>query len=87
MLELGFDEVYHLQGGILNYLEQIPTAAPLTGALDETVPAPEETIDFHAEQPNPPMALPMGEEAGETTVDSPTGDDEDDLSAFFDSLQ
>lgn len=24
MLELGFDEVYHLQGGILNYLEQIP---------------------------------------------------------------
>ncbi len=26
MLELGFDEVYHLQGGILNYLEQIPEA-------------------------------------------------------------
>jgi UPF0176 protein len=26
MLELGFDEVYHLQGGILNYLEQIPDA-------------------------------------------------------------
>ena len=24
MLELGFDEVYHLQGGILNYLEQVP---------------------------------------------------------------
>ena len=24
MLELGFDEVYHLQGGILNYLQQIP---------------------------------------------------------------
>ncbi len=24
MLELGFDEVYHLQGGIINYLEQIP---------------------------------------------------------------
>jgi len=24
MLELGFDEVYHLQGGILNYLEKIP---------------------------------------------------------------
>lgn len=25
MLELGFDEVYHLQGGILNYLEKIPS--------------------------------------------------------------
>ena len=25
MLELGFDEVYHLQGGILNYLEQLPS--------------------------------------------------------------
>ena len=24
MLELGFDEVYHLQGGILNYLAQLP---------------------------------------------------------------
>ena len=24
MLELGFNEVYHLQGGILNYLEKIP---------------------------------------------------------------
>lgn len=24
MLEFGFDEVYHLQGGILNYLEQVP---------------------------------------------------------------
>ena len=24
MLELGFDEVYHLQGGILRYLEEIP---------------------------------------------------------------
>ncbi len=24
MLELGFDEVYHLQGGILNYLEKTP---------------------------------------------------------------
>ncbi|MBT8092879.1 MAG: rhodanese-related sulfurtransferase [Gammaproteobacteria bacterium] len=24
MLELGFDKVYHLQGGILNYLEQMP---------------------------------------------------------------
>ena len=24
MLELGFDEVYHLQGGILNYLSKIP---------------------------------------------------------------
>lgn len=24
LLEQGFDEVYHLQGGILNYLEQIP---------------------------------------------------------------
>ena len=24
MLELGFDEVYHLQGGILNYLQQLP---------------------------------------------------------------
>lgn len=24
MLELGFDEVFHLQGGILNYLEQTP---------------------------------------------------------------
>ena len=24
MLELGFDEVYHLRGGILNYLEQVP---------------------------------------------------------------
>lgn len=24
MLELGFEEVYHLQGGILNYLEKIP---------------------------------------------------------------
>jgi UPF0176 protein len=24
MLELGFDEVYHLQGGIINYLEQMP---------------------------------------------------------------
>lgn len=24
MLELGFDEVYHLEGGILNYLEKIP---------------------------------------------------------------
>jgi UPF0176 protein len=24
MLELGFDEVYHLQGGILNYLQQVP---------------------------------------------------------------
>ena len=24
MLELGFDEVYHLQGGVLNYLERIP---------------------------------------------------------------
>ncbi len=26
MMELGFDEVYHLQGGILNYLEQVPDA-------------------------------------------------------------
>jgi len=26
MLELGFDEVYHLQGGILNYLQTIPAA-------------------------------------------------------------
>jgi UPF0176 protein len=25
MLELGFDEVYHLQGGILNYLGKIPS--------------------------------------------------------------
>ena len=25
MLELGFDEVYHLQGGILRYLEEMPT--------------------------------------------------------------
>ncbi len=25
MLELGFDQVYHLQGGILKYLEDIPT--------------------------------------------------------------
>ncbi len=25
MLELGFREVYHLQGGILNYLEQVPS--------------------------------------------------------------
>jgi len=24
MLELGFDEVYHLQGGIINYLEKMP---------------------------------------------------------------
>ena len=24
MLELGFDEVYHLQGGILNYLTKVP---------------------------------------------------------------
>jgi UPF0176 protein len=24
MLELGFDEVYHLQGGILNYLSTVP---------------------------------------------------------------
>ena len=24
MLELGFDEVYHLQGGILNYLSEVP---------------------------------------------------------------
>ncbi len=24
MMELGFDEVYHLQGGILNYLESVP---------------------------------------------------------------
>ncbi len=24
MLELGFDEVYHLRGGILNYLQQVP---------------------------------------------------------------
>lgn len=24
MLELGFDEVYHLQGGILNYLNEVP---------------------------------------------------------------
>lgn len=24
MLELGFDEVYHLQGGIINYLETVP---------------------------------------------------------------
>lgn len=24
MLELGFDEVYHLQGGIINYLEKVP---------------------------------------------------------------
>lgn len=24
MLELGFEEVYHLQGGILNYLQQVP---------------------------------------------------------------
>jgi len=24
MLELGFDEVYHLQGGIINYLESVP---------------------------------------------------------------
>ncbi len=24
MLELGFDEVYHLQGGILNYLQKVP---------------------------------------------------------------
>jgi UPF0176 protein len=26
MLELGFDEVYHLQGGILNYLASVPDA-------------------------------------------------------------
>ena len=26
MLELGFDEVYHLQGGIINYLESVPAA-------------------------------------------------------------
>lgn len=26
MLELGFDEVYHLQGGILEYLKQVPDA-------------------------------------------------------------
>jgi len=26
MLELGFDEVYHLQGGIINYLETVPAA-------------------------------------------------------------
>ena len=26
MLELGFDEVYHLQGGILKYLEEVPEA-------------------------------------------------------------
>jgi len=26
MLELGFDNVYHLQGGILNYLAEVPTA-------------------------------------------------------------
>ena len=26
MLELGFDEVYHLQGGILKYLEEMPAA-------------------------------------------------------------
>ena len=26
MLELGFDEVYHLQGGILNYLSSVPDA-------------------------------------------------------------
>jgi len=26
MLELGFDEVYHLQGGILNYLSEVPDA-------------------------------------------------------------
>ena len=26
MLELGFEEVYHLEGGILNYLEQVPEA-------------------------------------------------------------
>jgi UPF0176 protein len=26
MLELGFDEVYHLQGGILNYLQSVPAA-------------------------------------------------------------
>lgn len=26
MLELGFDEVYHLKGGILEYLRQVPTA-------------------------------------------------------------
>ncbi len=27
MLEQGFEEVYHLQGGILNYLEQVPSSA------------------------------------------------------------
>lgn len=27
MLELGFEEVYHLQGGILNYLSEMPTEA------------------------------------------------------------
>ena len=26
MLELGFDEVYHLQGGILNYLTEMPAS-------------------------------------------------------------
>jgi UPF0176 protein len=26
MLELGFEEVYHLQGGILKYLEEVPAA-------------------------------------------------------------
>ena len=29
MLELGFDEVYHLQGGILKYLETVPEAESL----------------------------------------------------------
>jgi UPF0176 protein len=27
LLQQGFDQVYHLQGGILNYLRQIPAAA------------------------------------------------------------
>ncbi len=27
MLELGFDEVYHLQGGILEYLKRVPAEA------------------------------------------------------------
>jgi len=26
MLELGFEDVYHLQGGVLNYLEEVPAA-------------------------------------------------------------
>ncbi len=44
MLELGFDEVYHLQGGILEYLRQVPesenrwteSASCLTSALPST---------------------------------------------------